>query len=118
MAAVLDTTAARLEGLLERATKGELFVVPYGDGDSLVICADEAGNKRIAFMAIPGCRDHAARRKKWREIKANAELFVESRNALPSLLSERRALKDELERLREALEKRDEIERLEGWGSE
>lgn len=32
-------------------TSGPWHVVPYGDGDSLVICSDEAGDWRIAFMA-------------------------------------------------------------------
>jgi hypothetical protein len=57
-------------------TRGEWHVVRYGDGDSLVICLDEAGNKRVAFMAVPGCRDHLERKAKWREIKANARLIA------------------------------------------
>lgn len=64
-------------------TAGPWFAVPYGDGNDTVICKDEAGNKRIAFMAIPGSRDDKARRKAWTEIKANARLIA----AAPELLS-------------------------------
>ena len=63
-------------------TEGPWFAVPYGDGNDTVICKDEAGNKRIAFMAIPGSRDVMARRKAWAEIKANARLIA----AAPELL--------------------------------
>lgn len=58
-------------------------VVPYGDGDSLVICLDEAGDKRVAFMATPGCRDQIERRKVWKQIKANARLIAQA----PELLA-------------------------------
>lgn len=63
-------------------TSGPWFAVPYGDGDDTVICRDEAGNKRIAFMAIPGSRDEQERRRAWAEIKANARLIA----AAPELL--------------------------------
>ena len=56
-------------------TPGPWHVVPYGDGDSLVICMDEAGYHRIAFMATPNCRDDARRRQQWSEIEANANLI-------------------------------------------
>ncbi len=65
-------------------TPGPWFRVPYGDGHDTVICEDEAGNRRIAFMALPGCRDQQERRKAWREIKANARLIA----AAPELLAE------------------------------
>ena len=61
---------------------GPWFAVPYGHGNDTVICKDAAGNKRIAFMAIPGSRDDKARRKVWAEIKANAHLIA----AAPELL--------------------------------
>lgn len=61
---------------------GPWHVVRYGDGDSLVICLDEAGNQRVAFMATPGCRDQQERRKVWKRIKANARLIA----AAPDLL--------------------------------
>ena len=64
-------------------TPGHWHVVPYGDGDSLVICSDEAGNLRIAFMATPGCRDDLKRRASWKRIKANARLIA----AAPELLT-------------------------------
>ena len=63
-------------------TPAPWFVVPYGDGDSLVICKDDAGNARIAFMATPGCRDSVSRKRTWREIQANARLIA----AAPALL--------------------------------
>lgn len=63
-------------------TSGPWHIVRYGDGDSLVICLDEAGNQRVAFMATPGCRDQQERRKVWKQIKANARLIA----AAPELL--------------------------------
>lgn len=36
---------------MSKHTPGPWHVVPYGDGDSLVVCSDEAGDFRIAFMA-------------------------------------------------------------------
>lgn len=63
-------------------TPGPWFPVPYGDGNDTVICKDEAGNQRIAFMAVPGCREQQERQKVWREIKANARLIA----AAPELL--------------------------------
>ncbi|WP_288016473.1 hypothetical protein [Microcystis phage Mae-JY04] len=63
-------------------TPGPWFVVPYGDGDSLVICRDKAGDKRVAFLATPGCRDYGERKKTWKRIKADAQLI----SAAPDLL--------------------------------
>ena len=57
-------------------------VVRYGDGDSLVICQDEAGEKRIAFMAVPGSRFEDERKKTWKRIKADAQAI----SALPELI--------------------------------
>ena len=68
--------------MTDKHTPGPWFVVPYGDGHDTVICKDEAGNQRIAFMAVPGSRDEQSRRKKWAEIKANARLIA----AAPELL--------------------------------
>lgn len=65
-------------------TPGPWHIVRYGDGDSLVICLDEAGDRRVAFMATPGCRDRMERRKSWKQIKANARLIA----AAPELLAE------------------------------
>ena len=62
--------------MTDKHTPGPWFAVPYGDGHDTVICEDEAGNQRIAFMAIPGSRDEQSRRKKWAEIKANARLIA------------------------------------------
>ena len=90
-----------IERLLAAATPGdEWFVVRYGDGDSLVICEDEAGNQRVAFMAVPGGRDHLARKRTWKAIKANAALIVAARNSLPAILTEIRELRAENARLK------------------
>ena len=54
-----------------RGTPGEWAVVPYGDGDSLVIHADE--ETRVCFMATPGggLGDHL-------RISANGRLIAQS----------------------------------------
>lgn len=80
------TDVAELRELLAKATPGAWHVVRYGDGDSLVICMDEEGDRRIAFMATPGCRDAAKRKKSWNEIKSNAQLIATAINTLPSIL--------------------------------
>lgn len=67
-------------------TPGPWFAVPYGDGNDTVICRDEAGNQRIAFMAIPGSRYEGDRRKSWAEIKANAAFIVRACNSHYELL--------------------------------
>jgi hypothetical protein len=75
----------------EAHTPGPWFPVPYGDGNDTVICRDETGNQRIAFMAISGSRDERERRKDWAEIKANARLIAaapELLEALENLLAE------------------------------
>lgn len=46
-------------------------VVPYGDGDSLVICSDVKGDWRIAFMAT-----HGGSLSSWEKIQADAELIA------------------------------------------
>jgi hypothetical protein len=51
-------------------------VVPYGDGDSLVI-HDARGDFRVCFMATPGSSPDALER-----IEANAELIVHSVNVM------------------------------------
>lgn len=56
---------------MTKHTPGPWHVVPYGDGGSLVICSDEAGDWRIAFMATPS--GYKAERD---EIKANAHLIA------------------------------------------
>lgn len=58
-------------------TTGPWFVVPYGDGDNLVICSDQGGEWRICFMATHGGTDSV-----WRRIQANARLIA----AAPELL--------------------------------
>lgn len=65
-------------------TPAPWFAVPYGDGSDTVICKDQAGNHRIAFMAIPGSRLGKERRNAWCEIRANARLIIAS----PDLLAE------------------------------
>lgn len=68
-------------------TPAPWFAVPYGDGSDTVICKDQAGNHRIAFMAIPGSRFGKERRNAWIEIRANARLIT----AAPELLAEAEA---------------------------
>ena len=63
-------------------TPGPWEIVPYGDGDSLVICEDERGDRRIAFMATPGCRDGGKRKRVWQKIKANARLITTAPDGL------------------------------------
>lgn len=97
----MTTDIDEIERLLAAATPGDQwFVVRYGDGDSLVICRDEAGNQRIAFMAVPGCRDHLARNRAWKEIKANAALIVTLHNSAPAMIAELRELRAENARLK------------------
>lgn len=66
-------------------TPGPWHVVRYGDRTSLVICTDEAGNQRIAFMATPARRDLSARSAKWRELVANANLSAAAPDLLEAL---------------------------------
>lgn len=52
-------------------TPGPWFVVPYGDGDSLVVCSDKGGEWRICFMAT-----HGGTESVWQAIQANAALIA------------------------------------------
>jgi len=79
----------RLEGLLERATKG-----PWREGRTATTHHVSAGMRRIAIMPIK--RDTPS--------SANAELTVAAVNALPTLIADNRALSAEVERMREAIE--------------
>lgn len=89
-----------LKAALAKATPGEWFVVSYGDGDSLVICKDAAGEHRIAFMATPSCRDSVEREKTWREIRADANLIAMLKSTAPALIAELEALRAENARLK------------------
>jgi len=62
-----------LSKLIERAgfTKGPWHIVPYGDGNSLVICTEPDGNWRICFLATPGDSFGA-----WDTIKSDASLIA------------------------------------------
>lgn len=60
-------------------TPGPWHVVPYGDGDSLVVCSDEGGEWRICFMAT-----HGGTTSVWEAIQANARLIA----AAPELLTQ------------------------------
>ena len=64
-------------------TKGPWRVVPYGDGNSLVICTEPDGNWRICFLATPGDSSGA-----WETIKADARLIA----AAPELVEALRNL--------------------------
>lgn len=69
-------------------TKGPWRIVPYGDGDSLVI-HDARDHWRICFMATPGESPGAMQ-----EIEANATLIA----AAPDLLEALKELTDNIER--------------------
>jgi hypothetical protein len=66
-------------------TPGPWFVVPYGDGDSLVICPDQGGEWRICFMAT-----HGGTPSVWQAIQANARLIA----AAPELVEALSELSD------------------------
>jgi hypothetical protein len=66
-------------------TPGPWHVVPYGDGNALVICTEPDGNWRICFLATPGDSSGA-----WETIKADARLIA----AAPQMVE---ALQDILE---------------------
>ena len=93
----IDETAARLEELLERATRGNWFVdgLPHNQ----IIWSD--AENRVCFMC------HSNGIDEQRDI-ATGELIPAMKNALPALLLERRALKDQVARLREALAGKDQ----------
>ena len=68
-------------------TPGPWTVVPYGDGDSLVICSDEGGEWRICFMAT-----HGGTETVWRSIQANARLIAAAPELLAALIAARNTL--------------------------
>lgn len=57
--------------MLDKITPKPWHVVEYGDGDQLVVCSDEAGDWRIAFLATPG-----GARSSWDAIQADANLIA------------------------------------------
>lgn len=69
----------QLEAAMKAGTQGVWTIVPYGDGDSLVI---HSGNDwRICFMATPG--DFGV----LDAIKSNAEQIVLLHNNLPTIIA-------------------------------
>lgn len=69
---MIDETADEAAERMERRwTPSPWHVVPYGDGDSLVICSDEQGDWRIAFLAT-----HGGSASSWRKIQADARLIA------------------------------------------
>lgn len=58
-------------------TPGPWHVVPYGDGNALVICTEPDGDWRICFLATPGDSSGA-----WETIKSDARLI----SAAPEML--------------------------------
>lgn len=57
--------------MLEKITPGPWHVVEYGDGDALVVCSDQQGNWRVAFMAT-----HGGSATHWEKIQADAALIA------------------------------------------
>jgi hypothetical protein len=72
----------------EKFAEGPWEIVPYGDGDSLVIHSDD--QNRVCFMAT-----HGGSRASWERIQANASLIA----AAPALYE---ALEETAFRLRAA----------------
>ena len=66
---------------MTKHTPGPWTIVPYGDGDSLVIHADQS-EWRICFMATPGASPGAMGR-----IEANARLIAAAPEMLEALKS-------------------------------
>ncbi len=64
-------------------------IVPYGDGDSPVICSDKAGEWRICFMATPGGSPSS-----WRAIQANARYILHTANTYPKAEALAEALRE------------------------
>jgi len=76
---------AELRGLMEKATPGDWFTVPYGNGDSIVIHSSDEQRVffppvPVGYSATPGSNGDPA------QIKADMELIAAMRNALPTLL--------------------------------
>jgi len=69
-------------------TPGPWVVVPYGDGNALVICTEPDGNWRICFLATPGDSYGA-----WETIKADARLIA----AAPDMYEALRYILDDVE---------------------
>lgn len=61
-------------------TPGPWHVVPYGDGNALVICTEPDGNWRICFLATPGDSSGA-----WETIKADARLIAAAPDLVEAL---------------------------------
>lgn len=79
-----------LSKLIERAgfTKGPWHIVPYGDGNSLVICTEPDGNWRICFLATPGDSSGA-----WDTIKSDARLIAAAPEMFEALVAAAHALR-------------------------
>lgn len=98
---------AELRALAEKVTVVRVEVIPYDDGDSLVI--HEYGTEnRICFMAMPG------ETSSFRRIEAQADLICLLWNSLPTILTALEALPV----MRDALEAvmRDSIGKKVGGG--
>ncbi len=99
-----DDIVERLRELLSNATPAQWFIVPYGDGDSLVVHSDD--EKRVFFPPVPvGYSASPGSTGDPAQIKADVELIVAARNCLPALL-------DEIERLRSSPDRAAQQERI------
>ena len=102
----LDETAARLEGLLERADQTPWAYRSHelDDWGMIRSTVEREGFCPIVARSHGDTEQHGLHRAKGTDpYEDNGLLITEGVNALPALLSERRALKAENERLREAL---------------
>lgn len=71
-------------------TPGPWHVVPYGDGNALVICTEPDGNWRICFLATPGDSSGA-----WETINADARLISAAPEMLEALKQARDLFEDD-----------------------
>ena len=70
-------------------TPGPWTIVPYGDGDSLVIHSDD--DNRVCFMAT-----HGGSRAQWERIQENAALIAAAPDLYEALKAARQFIEDDV----------------------